>query len=319
MKRTLIAIAAAAVALFAGVRSVVVSTNNFRRDANGTVRFERLPPLPPLPRLMPWAEAHAARNGSGTYSLYTPGNPVTTSTTITSSWANNSLNDIATALTDSLSRSGSGGMLASLRGVNGTVGSPAFSWTSETNSGWYRNAAGDIRLAVLGADILTTSSAGLGLGGAAIDRLTAAALTIGTTNATTISIGRSGQSLAIASDIAVNTNKFTVAASSGNVVAAGTLGVTGDITGQANVNATGSFVGASGSSLFQGAGLQLTGSTHSGQKTLAAGAGTVTIASGKSGCVCTDNTANASVKCTVSGTTLTIAGTGTDQIYYLCF
>lgn len=35
---------------------------------------------------------------SGTYSLYTPGNPVVTATTITISWANNTLSDIATAL-----------------------------------------------------------------------------------------------------------------------------------------------------------------------------------------------------------------------------
>jgi len=35
---------------------------------------------------------------SGTYSLYTPGNPVVTNTTMTISWGNNTLNDIATAL-----------------------------------------------------------------------------------------------------------------------------------------------------------------------------------------------------------------------------
>ncbi len=41
---------------------------------------------------------------NGTFSLYTPGNPVVTGTTIASSWANNTLSDIATGLT-SLGRS----------------------------------------------------------------------------------------------------------------------------------------------------------------------------------------------------------------------
>ena len=39
-----------------------------------------------------------SRNGSGTYSL-PAGNPVVTATTITSTWANTTLSDIANALT----------------------------------------------------------------------------------------------------------------------------------------------------------------------------------------------------------------------------
>ena len=46
-----------------------------------------------------------SRNGSGTYSL-PAGNPVVTGTTITSTWANNTLNDIASALTGSLAADG---------------------------------------------------------------------------------------------------------------------------------------------------------------------------------------------------------------------
>ena len=46
-----------------------------------------------------------SRNGSGTYSL-PAGNPVVTGTTITSTWANNTLNDIASALTGSLAAEG---------------------------------------------------------------------------------------------------------------------------------------------------------------------------------------------------------------------
>jgi hypothetical protein len=46
-----------------------------------------------------------SRNGSGTYNL-PAGNPVVTGTTISSTWANNTLTDIATALTGSLAADG---------------------------------------------------------------------------------------------------------------------------------------------------------------------------------------------------------------------
>jgi len=46
-----------------------------------------------------------SRNGSGTYTL-PAGNPVVTGTTIASTWANNTLSDIATALTGSLASDG---------------------------------------------------------------------------------------------------------------------------------------------------------------------------------------------------------------------
>ena len=46
-----------------------------------------------------------SRNGSGTYTL-PAGNPVVTATTISSTWANNTLTDIATALTGSLAADG---------------------------------------------------------------------------------------------------------------------------------------------------------------------------------------------------------------------
>jgi len=46
-----------------------------------------------------------SRNGSGTYSL-PAGNPVVTGTTIASSWANNTMNDLASAMTDSVAADG---------------------------------------------------------------------------------------------------------------------------------------------------------------------------------------------------------------------
>ena len=46
-----------------------------------------------------------SRNGSGTYTL-PAGNPVVTGTTISSTWANNTMNDLAAAMTDSVAADG---------------------------------------------------------------------------------------------------------------------------------------------------------------------------------------------------------------------
>lgn len=91
-----------------------------------------------------------ARNSSGTYSLPS-GNPVVTGTTITSSWANNTLSDISTEITNSLDRSGRGGMTGPLELSNGSVSAPSLSWVSEPSTGPYRIGSHDIGFAINGA------------------------------------------------------------------------------------------------------------------------------------------------------------------------
>jgi hypothetical protein len=54
-----------------------------------------------------------SRNGSGTYTL-PAGNPVVTGTTISSSWANNTMSDLAAALTDSVAADGQTPMTGNL-------------------------------------------------------------------------------------------------------------------------------------------------------------------------------------------------------------
>ena len=99
------------------------------------------------------------RNSSGTYTL-PAGNPVVTGTTISSAWANSTLSDLGTALTDSLSRSGDGAMLAPLEAFAGTIGAPGLSWGAETTSGFYRAGIGDFRFAIAGVDVWTIGSGG---------------------------------------------------------------------------------------------------------------------------------------------------------------
>jgi hypothetical protein len=93
-----------------------------------------------------------ARNASGTMALVS-GNPVVTGTTITSTWANNTLSDIATELTDSLSRSNKGAMLAPLTGYVGTVSLPGYTFSGDTNTGLYWVVADDFAAAVGGTKV----------------------------------------------------------------------------------------------------------------------------------------------------------------------
>jgi hypothetical protein len=101
-----------------------------------------------------------SRNSSGTYTL-PAGNPVVSGQLIEASWANSTLNDIATALTDSLSRSGEGSMSAPLRIVDGSAAVPGIAFGSETGSGAYRAAAGDWYLTVLGSGVVRLRSSGV--------------------------------------------------------------------------------------------------------------------------------------------------------------
>jgi len=80
-----------------------------------------------------------SRNGSGVYSL-PAGNPVVTQTTISSSWANNTMTDLAAALTDSVAADGQTPMTGNLdlnthKAVNlvaGTVAGDAIEYAQFT-------------------------------------------------------------------------------------------------------------------------------------------------------------------------------------------
>ena len=107
------------------------------------------------------------RNGSGTYSL-PAGNPVTSGTLIEASWANTTLSDLSSAMTDSLARSGEGGMTGPLRSTDGSVSVPSLSFVNETSTGFYRAAATDVRFAMAGVDIATLTTGGLTVGSSKI-------------------------------------------------------------------------------------------------------------------------------------------------------
>ena len=100
------------------------------------------------------------RDSAGNYNLVS-GNPVQSGEVISSSWANNTLDDVAVALSDSLDRNGRGGMLAPFRFADGTNLLPGASWTNETTTGLYRFDGGDLRLAVLTQDVMRWQTTGV--------------------------------------------------------------------------------------------------------------------------------------------------------------
>tara|TARA_R110002096_G_scaffold55028_2_gene141652 strand:+ start:2230 stop:3615 length:1386 start_codon:yes stop_codon:yes gene_type:complete len=90
------------------------------------------------------------RQSNGNYVLPTPINPVVPGTAIEADWANTTMDDLRGALTDSLSRSGQGGMLAPLLFNSGSVTAPGIAFADESNSGMWRAALGDIQITVEG-------------------------------------------------------------------------------------------------------------------------------------------------------------------------
>ena len=102
------------------------------------------------------------RSISGVYTL-PAGNPVVPGTTIDSSWANTTMDDLGTEITNSLSRTGAGGMLVQFRIADGLVTGPGLSFTNETNTGLYRSGAGSAWMSVLGVNVAQYSTVGLNI------------------------------------------------------------------------------------------------------------------------------------------------------------
>lgn len=101
-----------------------------------------------------------SRNGSGTYSLAS-GNPVTTGATISSTTHNNTLSDIATALTDSLAKDGQTTPTADLpmgtykhTGVGDATARTQYAKVSQVQDGGYVTLS-----SVSGADTITATCA----------------------------------------------------------------------------------------------------------------------------------------------------------------
>jgi hypothetical protein len=198
--------------------------------------------------------ADAARNASGTHSLPT-GNPVVTGTAITSTWANNTLTDISSELTNSLDRNGRGAMLAPLQLSSGSVGAPGLTFSSDTNTGIYRNGADDMRLACGGNDLLQCTST-----------------TITLPRGLTVTMANAGTAITATG----NDNGYGISATGGST--SGTGGVFAGAGVGGGINATGGSTAGTGvvanGGASGGTGLIANGGTVSGKGIQANGIGT---------------------------------------------
>lgn len=91
------------------------------------------------------------RNGTGSYSLPEPA--FVPNTSIVSADVNSDFDDIADALTDSLSRSGDGGMMAELK-----LDNTGFSYSTDPNTGMRRTAGDEQAIECGGVDIIEVTS-----------------------------------------------------------------------------------------------------------------------------------------------------------------
>jgi hypothetical protein len=88
-----------------------------------------------------------SRDGAGNYSIPLP--QVLANATIESAWANETINDISIALTDSLSKSGKGSMTSVFKAKPGTAVAPGITFSTDVASGLYNNG-GELGLAYSG-------------------------------------------------------------------------------------------------------------------------------------------------------------------------
>lgn len=104
------------------------------------------------------------RNASGTYTL-PAGNPVVSGNIIEASWANSTMSDMATELTNSLSRSGAGGMTGAFRAADGSASVPGVAFGSETTTGFYRASTNDVRFVIATNELQRWTASGTAITG----------------------------------------------------------------------------------------------------------------------------------------------------------
>ena len=94
------------------------------------------------------------RDLAGNYTLPL-GNPVVTDTVIESTWANNTMSDVATQLNGVVTRDGKLGPTAQFAVLPGAVGAPGLSFVGDLTTGFYQTSAGRINFAVSGINVGT--------------------------------------------------------------------------------------------------------------------------------------------------------------------
>jgi hypothetical protein len=133
-----------------------------------------------------------SRNGSGTYTL-PAGNPVVTGTTISSTWANSTLTNIASALTDSLAADGQTTATGNLKMGNNRITGLADGIASTDAA-----TKSQVDTAIAGLGTMSAQNANaVAVTGGAVDGTAVGTTTRSTVKATALDLGLSTQSVAI--------------------------------------------------------------------------------------------------------------------------
>jgi hypothetical protein len=164
-------------------------------------------------------ELEMSRNGSGTYTL-PAGNPVVTGTTISSTWANNTLTDIATALTGSLAADGQTTATGNLK-----MGSNRITGLANGIAATDAATKSQVDAAVAGLGTMATQNANaVAVTGGAVDGTTIGATTPSTVKTTALTVtGSTSGTLAIAATAVAGTNTATFPAATGTVMVSGNM------------------------------------------------------------------------------------------------
>jgi len=132
------------------------------------------------------------RDGSGNYTL-PAGSTAVSGATISSTNFNTMTNDMASALTGSVPRDGSGSITGPLKEVDGSASAPAYAFTSSPSSGVYKTTNG-VGIAVGGALIAEVTASGILNGSSVPYQVTPTISWTNVASATTTNIGASGSS-----------------------------------------------------------------------------------------------------------------------------
>lgn len=101
------------------------------------------------------------RDTGGIYTL--PGGSFTPSTIIQSAVMNSKFLDLTAAMTDSLSRSGDGGMLAPLKLPDGSASFPTLTFENDASTGFYLAASNTFRATILASTVQEWSNTGVAI------------------------------------------------------------------------------------------------------------------------------------------------------------
>ncbi len=151
-------------------------------------------------------------NGSGTFTVV---NTFVPNTTILSAAVNQNFTDIATGLSDCLTRDGQSGMTAVLKAVSGSVSAPGITFNSDATAGLYLSSTGIVGLVAKSLGLLVNS---------AIFQVSSATVQAGGSGYAV------GDTITETGGTAINQAVLTVATLSGSAVATVTVTYPGNYT-----------------------------------------------------------------------------------------